>query len=50
MKTFIKYCGGKSKLLPYILDNIPNTNFKNYFEPFVGGGSVIQPHVYPDLY
>lgn len=39
MKTFIKYCGGKAKLLNFIKENIPN--FNNYYEPFVGGGSVI---------
>lgn len=40
VKSFIKYVGGKSKLLKYINDNLPN-DFNNYFEPFVGGGSVI---------
>lgn len=39
-KSFIKYVGGKSKLLNYIIDNLPN-EFNNYFEPFVGGGSVV---------
>lgn len=41
LKPFIKYCGGKTKLLSYITENLPNAGFKNYFEPFVGGGSVI---------
>lgn len=40
VKSFIKYVGGKSKLLKYINDNLPN-DFNNYFEPFVGGGSVV---------
>ena len=40
LKPFIKYCGGKSKLLSYIVENLPE-NFNNYFEPFVGGGSVV---------
>lgn len=40
-KPFIKYCGGKTRLLPYIIENLPNKEFKNYFEPFVGGGSVL---------
>lgn len=40
VKSFIKYVGGKSKLLKYIIENLPN-DFNNYFEPFVGGGSVI---------
>lgn len=38
-KPFIKYCGGKKKLTSYILYNLPS-EFNNYFEPFVGGGSV----------
>jgi DNA adenine methylase len=41
LKPFIKYCGGKTKLLPYIIENLPDKEFKNYFEPFVGGGSVL---------
>lgn len=41
LKPFIKYCGGKSRLLPYIFDHLPDiTSINNYFEPFVGGGSV----------
>jgi DNA adenine methylase len=40
LKPFIKYCGGKSKLLPYIIENLPQVKFKNYYEPFIGGGSV----------
>lgn len=41
LKPFIKYCGGKTKLLSYIFDNLPENGFNNYFEPFVGGGSVL---------
>lgn len=40
VKPFIKYCGGKTRLLPYIIENLPTKEFNNYFEPFVGGGSV----------
>jgi DNA adenine methylase len=40
-KPIIKWAGGKTKLLPYIIENLPNKEFKNYFEPFVGGASVI---------
>jgi DNA adenine methylase len=40
LKPFIKYCGGKTKLFPYIIENLPTKEFNNYFEPFVGGGSV----------
>lgn len=39
MKPFLKYCGGKSKLVAIISKNFPET-FGNYFEPFLGGGSV----------
>ena len=41
LKPFIKYCGGKTKLLPYIIENLPPKEFNNYYEPFVGGGSVV---------
>lgn len=41
LKPFIKYCGGKTKLLPYIIKNLPNKEYNNYYEPFVGGGSVL---------
>lgn len=40
-KPVVKWAGGKSKLLPYIIENLPTTKFKNYHEPFVGGASVI---------
>lgn len=40
-KPVIKWAGGKTKLLPYIIENLPSKEFKNYFEPFVGGASVI---------
>lgn len=49
MKTFIKYCGGKARLLSYIIENLPNNKFNNYFEPFVGGGSVILGFISKDL-
>ena len=37
--TIIKWAGGKEKELPFILSNLPK-KFVNYYEPFVGGGSV----------
>ncbi len=40
-KPFIKYCGGKTKILDCILENLPKDGFRNYFEPFVGGGSIL---------
>lgn len=39
LQPIVKWAGGKEQELKYIIPNIPK-NFKNYFEPFVGGGSV----------
>lgn len=39
LQPIIKWAGGKEKELKYILPNIP-VQFDNYYEPFVGGGSV----------
>lgn len=39
LKPIIKWPGGKEKELAQILPNTPQ-NIKNYYEPFVGGGSV----------
>ena len=38
LQPLLKWPGGKEKELKYIIPNIPE--FKRYFEPFVGGGSV----------
>ena len=38
-KPFIKWAGGKRALLDSIVSFIPK-DFKNYFEPFVGGGAI----------
>lgn len=38
LQPIIKWAGGKEKELKYILPNLPY--FENFFEPFVGGGSV----------
>jgi len=37
--TFVKWAGGKRQLLPDILKFMPK-KWKNYIEPFVGGGAV----------
>ncbi|MCL7755121.1 DNA adenine methylase [Polaribacter sp. Z022] len=39
LDPIVKWAGGKEKELKYIIPNLP-TYFKNYYEPFVGGGSV----------
>jgi DNA adenine methylase len=39
-KPFLKWVGGKSQILPQILPRIPST-IRNYYEPFLGGGSVL---------
>ncbi len=38
-KPFIRWAGGKSRLLPRILPHVPES-IKNYYEPFLGGGAV----------
>lgn len=39
VKPFVKWAGGKSKLLPEIQKRLPH-KYERYFEPFVGGGAV----------
>ncbi len=39
IKPFIRWVGGKSRLLPRILPHVPD-NIRNYYEPFLGGGAV----------
>lgn len=39
LKPFLKYVGGKTKLLPELRSRLPKT-WKRYFEPFVGGGAL----------
>ena len=40
MKPFLKWAGGKTQMLHKVLDKFPS-NLNNYYEPFVGGGSVL---------
>jgi len=40
MKPFIKYVGGKSDILDHFIDYFPK-NIDTYYEPFLGGGSVL---------
>lgn len=39
IKPFIRWAGGKSRLLSRILPHVPNV-IGNYYEPFLGGGAV----------
>jgi len=38
-KPFLKYAGGKKRLLPNLMEYIPKT-FGRYYEPFLGGGAL----------
>ncbi len=38
-RPFLKWAGGKSSLLPILSNFVPN-EFRNYVEPFVGGGAL----------
>ena len=38
-KPFLKWAGGKTKIIPHIIPLLPNDNI-NYLEPFLGGGAL----------
>jgi DNA adenine methylase len=38
-RPFLKWAGGKSQLLPALLERVP-TGIDTYFEPFIGGGAL----------
>lgn len=38
-RPFLKWAGGKTQLLPHLLESAPR-RFNRYIEPFVGGGAL----------
>jgi len=40
MQPFVKWAGGKRQIMNKLLEYMPKT-FKNYYEPFVGGGALL---------
>ena len=40
LSPILKWAGGKEQELKYILPNLPQEKFVDYYEPFVGGGAV----------
>lgn len=40
VRPFIKWAGGKTRLLPVLLEHVPSS-FRRYHEPFVGGGAML---------
>ncbi|WP_066506884.1 DNA adenine methylase [Abyssisolibacter fermentans] len=39
-KPFIRWAGGKSWLIPHVKSIILNLEYRNYYEPFIGGGAI----------
>src|SRR5688572_13849724 len=40
VKTILKWVGGKKQVMPHLIKYLEG-DFTHYFEPFVGGGSVL---------
>jgi DNA adenine methylase len=41
MKPFLKWVGGKTQILQKVLDEFPREIHGDYYEPFLGGGSIL---------
>lgn len=41
MKPFLKWVGGKTQIIDKVLEKMPNEIHGDYYEPFLGGGSVL---------
>ena len=41
VKPLLKWVGGKTQIIDTVLDHFPETIHGDYYEPFVGGGSVL---------
>jgi DNA adenine methylase len=40
MRPLLKWVGGKTKIINQVIDSFPK-KVRNYYEPFLGGGSVL---------
>ena len=40
IKPVLKWVGGKTQIIEQVISQFPN-NINNYYEPFVGGGSIL---------
>ena len=45
-KPFVKWAGGKRQLIPILNQNLPES-FGTYYEPFLGGGALLDIGIYP---
>jgi DNA adenine methylase len=39
-RPFLKWAGGKTRLLPVLRQSVPDKAFRRYIEPFLGGGAL----------
>jgi DNA adenine methylase len=47
VRPFLRWAGGKQKVLPALLDYLPPAFNGRYFEPFLGGGSLFLANGFP---